>query len=204
MNIESYTTPDDAIAAASKLDAQGEWAAAIDLYNQAAQRWPEYAEYTQGCIDSVSEKQSLQDGSCSVRAHGQLDRGTFYCCGGCCLVVILMVAAMFVSTLWAIWEPVWRAERIHQAIKPGMSFEEVESLLTGRYFCFYEAKMDGEWVYVPRSKFTDFVDTASTDDAPALRLSLTLLNITPSRVSFSVELDRAGEVVNATEPYGWD
>lgn len=54
-----YDNPDDAIAAASRLDLQGDWSASIELYRHAAERWPEYRQYVQHCIDRVTEKQSL-------------------------------------------------------------------------------------------------------------------------------------------------
>ena len=204
MNIETYNTPDDALAAASKLDSHGEWAAAIDLYRQAAERWPEQVEYIQGCIDSITEKQSLQNGSCGPPGPEQVDRGPFYRCGCCCLILALIMAGMFASTLWAVWETRWRAERIHQAMKPGDSFEEVESLLTGRHFCFYQVKRDEEWASVARSEFIEIIDSASMNGSPELRLHLAILGMSPYRVSFNVELDRAGNVTNVTEPYGWD
>ena len=37
-------------------------------------------------------------------------------------------------------EPGRRAKRVHQTIRPGTSFEDVESLLTGRYLCLYYVK----------------------------------------------------------------
>ncbi len=71
MKIEDYDNPDDAMAAASKLEMRGDWTASIDLYRHAAQRWPEHREYIEQCIDRVSEKQSLsqtlQDSSCRPR-----------------------------------------------------------------------------------------------------------------------------------------
>lgn len=75
MKIEDYDNPDDAIAAASKLEMRGDWTASINLYRHAVQRWPECGEYVQHCIDRVSEKQSmtqlLQNGSCPPCEHGQ-------------------------------------------------------------------------------------------------------------------------------------
>ena len=68
MNSEDFDDPDDAIAAASRLEAKGDWTAAIDLYRHAAQRWPEQGEYLQHCVDRVTEKvamaQTAQDDAC--------------------------------------------------------------------------------------------------------------------------------------------
>jgi len=64
--------------------------------------------------------------------------------------------------------------------------------------------MNEEWGSVARSKFIEIINTASMDGSPVLRLHLAILGMSPYRVSFSVELDRAGNVVNVTEPYGWD
>jgi len=56
---DEYENADDAIVAASKLEMCGNWNASIDLYRQAAQRWPEHTGYVQRCIARVNEKQSL-------------------------------------------------------------------------------------------------------------------------------------------------
>ena len=75
MDMEDHDNPDDAMAAASKLDMHGDWTASINLYRHAAQRWPEHREYIQQCIDRVTEKQSmaqpLQDGLCPPCEHTQ-------------------------------------------------------------------------------------------------------------------------------------
>ena len=54
-----YGNPDDAIAAASRLDMSGDWNASIELYRLASERWPEHTEYIQNCIERVTAKQSL-------------------------------------------------------------------------------------------------------------------------------------------------
>jgi hypothetical protein len=54
---------DDAIAAASKLDAIGEWHASIAAYRVAAERWPEHAAYIGNCIASVQRKLDATDPS---------------------------------------------------------------------------------------------------------------------------------------------
>jgi hypothetical protein len=54
-----FDNADDTIAAASRLEMCGDWAAAIDLYRRAAERWPEHTHYVQNCIGRVAEKQSM-------------------------------------------------------------------------------------------------------------------------------------------------
>jgi hypothetical protein len=58
-SIGGYANADDAIAAASRLEMCGDWNASIDLYRNAAERWPEHSEYAQRCIARVTDKQSL-------------------------------------------------------------------------------------------------------------------------------------------------
>ena len=59
-SFDDYDNPDDALAAAARLDLHGDWAASIDLYRLAAQRWPRHAEYIDRCINRIVEKRSLQ------------------------------------------------------------------------------------------------------------------------------------------------
>jgi hypothetical protein len=54
-----YESADNAIAAAHDLEMQGEWEAAITLFESAAGRWPEHAEYIENRISDVRKKQSL-------------------------------------------------------------------------------------------------------------------------------------------------
>jgi hypothetical protein len=138
------------------------------------------------------------------REHTQKKAGPFGWPRGCSLIFVLSMAGIFIWTPWAIFEPDRRAERVHKAIKPGASFEDVESLLTGRYFCFYQVKTDEEWQSLSRSEFTDAIEAASTNATPAMRLHLAFMGPAPYRVSFNVELDHEGNVTNATNPYGWD
>lgn len=56
---DDYDSPNDALAAAARLDGRGHWEAPIDLYRHAAKRWLEHAEYVQRCVDPIAEKQSL-------------------------------------------------------------------------------------------------------------------------------------------------
>ncbi len=54
-----YGHADGALAAASRLDSLGDWDAAITVYQDAAQRWPEHEDYIQRCIEAISEKQAM-------------------------------------------------------------------------------------------------------------------------------------------------
>lgn len=56
---DKYNNAEDAIAGASKLDMPGDWSASSALYRDAAERWPEYADYIQRCIDRIAEKQAM-------------------------------------------------------------------------------------------------------------------------------------------------
>lgn len=47
---------DDALAAASKLNAIGDWHASIAAYRAAAERWPEHEAYIVNCIAEVQRK----------------------------------------------------------------------------------------------------------------------------------------------------
>ena len=55
---QSYSNPDDALAAASRLDTLGDWDLAISLYEHVATRWPEHAGYSTACVEKIREKQS--------------------------------------------------------------------------------------------------------------------------------------------------
>ncbi len=55
---DGYDDPDDAIAAASRLDRNGDWDAAVALYRSAASRWPDHADYAERCIEEIAEKQA--------------------------------------------------------------------------------------------------------------------------------------------------
>lgn len=50
---------EDLLSQAAKLDRRGDWAEAIHLYENVARRWPEHLSYTQACIRSIQEKQTL-------------------------------------------------------------------------------------------------------------------------------------------------
>jgi len=53
---ETYTDPDNAMAAAARLDSLGDWDAAVKLYGSVAERWPEHSEYVGNCLSDVQRK----------------------------------------------------------------------------------------------------------------------------------------------------
>ncbi len=55
-HIDDYSSPDDALAAATRLDSIGEWDAAIDCFSAVAQKWPEHSAYALNCISSIEKK----------------------------------------------------------------------------------------------------------------------------------------------------
>ena len=54
----AYANPEDAVAAAIRLDMQGDWDAAIATLPQVARRWPEHEQYVQECITRLEERRS--------------------------------------------------------------------------------------------------------------------------------------------------
>ena len=56
---DSFSNPDDALAAAARLDQLGEWDAAIALYENIEKRWPEHHDYVAGCLKHIKDKQAL-------------------------------------------------------------------------------------------------------------------------------------------------
>ena len=57
--IDDYISPEDAIAAATRLDSIGEWDAAIDRFTAIAQKWPEHSDYVRNCITSIEKKRGV-------------------------------------------------------------------------------------------------------------------------------------------------
>ena len=53
---EEYSSADEALAAAAKLDMLGDWDEAINLYRHAAGRWPQHAKYVDECIKVIAMK----------------------------------------------------------------------------------------------------------------------------------------------------
>ena len=56
---EHYTSAEDAMAAARRLDALGEWEAAIRHYQSIATIWPEHARYAETCLEEARQKIAL-------------------------------------------------------------------------------------------------------------------------------------------------
>ena len=54
--LDQYFGPEDALAAARQLDWDGKWDAAVLLYAQIAERWPEHAQDARECIRRGEEK----------------------------------------------------------------------------------------------------------------------------------------------------
>jgi len=55
---EEFTTSDDALSAAARLDRIGEWAAAVRIYENVAKRWLEERDYANNCIDAIRHKET--------------------------------------------------------------------------------------------------------------------------------------------------
>ncbi len=55
----NYIDPNEAIAAAVRLDMLGDWEAAIALFETAAQNWPEHQRSIERCIRYIHQKQAL-------------------------------------------------------------------------------------------------------------------------------------------------
>ena len=121
-----------------------------------------------------------------------------------CLISALIVLALFVYAFWQIGEPNRRAKRVHQAIHPNMNVSDVENLLTGRHYCFYQVMKDDDWRSVSREDFMAALAGQTASPHVSTRLQLTFMGMSPGRVSFFVEIDNNGNVSKITDPYGWD
>lgn len=55
---EEYRTAEEALDGASRLEALGEWEAALELYRSAGTRWPEHAAYAEKCREAIRQKQA--------------------------------------------------------------------------------------------------------------------------------------------------
>jgi hypothetical protein len=121
-----------------------------------------------------------------------------------CLITILVVAVCIVWGFWQIEEPDRRAKRVHQAITLGMHFRDIEPLLTGRHFCFFEVRTNSQWACVSTQAFTEPDEIQLTGEPDTMRLQFHFMGMSPHRMSFFVELDQGGNVTNVTNPYGWE
>ncbi|MFC1811125.1 hypothetical protein ACFL03_00340 [Thermodesulfobacteriota bacterium] len=118
-------------------------------------------------------------------------------------MVLIGVALVFFA-FWQIGEPARRARKIHKNIHPGMNFKDVESFMSGRYYCDYQVMADGEWKSIQRVEFIKLLELGTKNSFPSKRLWLTFLGMAPGRVSFFVEFDSSGRVSEVTDPHGWD
>lgn len=59
---EDYSNPDDALAAASRMDMQGNWDEALNLYRLCAERWPEHQRYIEQCVKQINAKRGRSEG----------------------------------------------------------------------------------------------------------------------------------------------
>ncbi len=53
-----HNDPEEVLAHASRLDKQGRWEEAIDVYRSAALKWPHQATYIGNCVAEIEEKKS--------------------------------------------------------------------------------------------------------------------------------------------------
>jgi len=53
---DDINNADDAFAAASELDTNGNWRASINAFRIAAERWPEHTDQIENCIAGVQRK----------------------------------------------------------------------------------------------------------------------------------------------------
>ena len=58
-NPDDYSSPEDALDAAARLDQFGEWEAAIALYENVAKRWLDQKRYVAACLQQLKWKQAL-------------------------------------------------------------------------------------------------------------------------------------------------
>jgi hypothetical protein len=54
-----FTSPDDALSAAARLDHGGEWVASARIYESVAERWPDHREYANRCLEAIRSKQPV-------------------------------------------------------------------------------------------------------------------------------------------------
>lgn len=120
------------------------------------------------------------------------------------LIVVPVVLAIGAGVLWQIGEPGRRAKRVHASIQPGMTLEQVEGLLSGRYFALYRIAAEEGWRTVPRGEFAGALRRNAGNEAFGARVQLIFMGMAPGRSSFTVEFGPAGRVSSVTEPRMWD
>jgi hypothetical protein len=55
---DEFASADDALSAATRLDRVGEWAAALQIYESVAARWPDQRDYANHCIEAIRRKEA--------------------------------------------------------------------------------------------------------------------------------------------------
>lgn len=60
-HVEQLDDVDEFLATAAKRDRAGDWDAALDIYTQAAKRWPEQKEYIDNCVQDIKKKLSSSE-----------------------------------------------------------------------------------------------------------------------------------------------
>ena len=55
---DEYENAEDELAAASRLDMQGDWDTALTLYQDVSLRWPDHKFYAQECIRRIEAKKN--------------------------------------------------------------------------------------------------------------------------------------------------
>ena len=121
-----------------------------------------------------------------------------------CLIGLVLVALLAGYAWRQIGEPARRAAHVREQIRPGMTCPEVEGLLTGRYYCFYEVLKGDSWGSVSRDDFAKVQGPEGTGAPAARRLNLVFMGLSPGRVSVLVQVDKDGKVAETTVPRGWD
>jgi hypothetical protein len=121
-----------------------------------------------------------------------------------CLIAVLVALAVLFYVFWSVGEPGRRARRVHEAIRPGISYSNVEGLLTGRYYCLFQVSTNEQWQTLSRDEFIHFLAASPCNTNVATRLQLHFMGTAPLRASFFVYLDNKGIVTNLTMPYGWE
>lgn len=118
-----------------------------------------------------------------------------------CSIGILVVVAIGVIVLWQIVEPGWRAYRVHASIRPGMTLDQVEDLLTGRYFCTCEIRDNRGWQKVSRDEFAGVLERIDGNESFDMRLHIIFQGIPPFYFVFTVGFDCGGRVSAVTRPF---
>ncbi len=57
-SFEDFDDPEDTLAAAARLERRGDWSAAMGMYRDIAEKWPDQAAYAERCQAELAEKQS--------------------------------------------------------------------------------------------------------------------------------------------------